>query len=300
MKITGLDESAVLFGTDKSSVEHDYARQYERAFAPLKEADIDLLEIGVASGASLRMWEQFFPNARLVGVDIIDDCRRHAGERRIIEIGSQIDPEFLDGLMSKYSPTIIIDDGSHIAEHIEFTFNRLFPKLRPGGCYVIEDLNFHIIDSKPAGALQFALNLAFATIWSSRSNSESLTSIERVEFMRHGAMIWKRVPDPDPNETIRNMGELIKRSRSASNWFSFVVYARERGADLDIAENAARESIALGMGGGLAHWRLSETLEAKGDLKAALAAAEEAYARSRQNSHIKERVDRLARLIVRA
>ena len=34
---------------------------------------------------------------------------------------------------------IIIDDGSHINEHVIETFNLLFPKLKDGGVYVIED-----------------------------------------------------------------------------------------------------------------------------------------------------------------
>ena len=34
---------------------------------------------------------------------------------------------------------IIIDDGSHINEHVIRTFQYLFPKLKPGGIYVVED-----------------------------------------------------------------------------------------------------------------------------------------------------------------
>ena len=34
---------------------------------------------------------------------------------------------------------VIIDDGSHINEHVIETFNLLFPKLKDGGIYVIED-----------------------------------------------------------------------------------------------------------------------------------------------------------------
>ena len=35
---------------------------------------------------------------------------------------------------------IIIDDGSHLNEHIIETFKILFPKLKDGGIYVVEDI----------------------------------------------------------------------------------------------------------------------------------------------------------------
>ncbi|HEY2766460.1 MAG TPA: hypothetical protein VGJ13_20985 [Pseudonocardiaceae bacterium] len=35
---------------------------------------------------------------------------------------------------------IVIDDGSHISKHVIGSFDALFPHVRPGGLYVIEDL----------------------------------------------------------------------------------------------------------------------------------------------------------------
>jgi hypothetical protein len=68
---------------------------------------------------------------------------RVAGGRKIVEIGSQVDPKFLTGLLQKYRLTIIIDDGSHQSDHVIFTFEHLFGALPPGGCYVMEDLYMH-------------------------------------------------------------------------------------------------------------------------------------------------------------
>ena len=126
----------------------DYLRHYEKRFAPLRDTELNLIEIGVLDGASARMWAKFFTKAQIIGVDINPDCRRHAEGRVRIEIGSQDDPEFLHRLVAAHPPRIIIDDGSHRSDHIISTFERLFPTLPPGGYYIVEDLHFHLIESE--------------------------------------------------------------------------------------------------------------------------------------------------------
>jgi hypothetical protein len=141
-----LDVAGALEGTDKcSSVSFawDYLRKYEDLFAPLRDQKFNLIEIGVFNGTSLKMWKSFFPRATIVGIDINPACTRHAEERVVIKIGSQEDPELLAKISARYPPTIIIDDGSHVAHHIIYTFERLYPSLLPGGFYVVEDLAYH-------------------------------------------------------------------------------------------------------------------------------------------------------------
>jgi hypothetical protein len=55
-------------------------------------------------------------------------------------IGSQDDPEFLVRTVASIGrPDIVLDDGSHVAEHQKASFETLFPLLKEGGLYVIED-----------------------------------------------------------------------------------------------------------------------------------------------------------------
>ena len=55
--------------------------------------------------------------------------------------GDQGDEQFLDSMARELGPfDIIIDDGSHMSHHVLASFNALFPHVRPGGIYVIEDL----------------------------------------------------------------------------------------------------------------------------------------------------------------
>jgi len=133
-----LKNLAVLYGTDKWGL-HQYAQHYELHFKKLRKKRLNILEIGIggysdpkAGGDSLRMWRTFFPNSRIIGIDIYDKSPHD--ERRIKTFqGSQIDEEFLSNLISETGRfDIIIDDGSHINEHIIKSFKFLFSKLNPG------------------------------------------------------------------------------------------------------------------------------------------------------------------------
>ncbi len=136
-----LDLLARRHATDKGPDGHAYTTGYFALFAPLRERGLALLEIGVASGASLRMWEDFFPNARIFGIDEDPAAARHASARARIFIGDQVDADFLAKVVLETGPLdVVIDDGSHHPDHQLASLRALFPHLRDGGVYVIEDL----------------------------------------------------------------------------------------------------------------------------------------------------------------
>ena len=55
--------------------------------------------------------------------------------------GDQNDPAILNEMATRHGPfDIIIDDGSHVGEHIITSFRALFPDLTANGLYAIEDL----------------------------------------------------------------------------------------------------------------------------------------------------------------
>jgi cephalosporin hydroxylase len=93
-----------------------------------------------AGGQSLRMWRRYFPNATIVGIDI--HHKNVAGPRICFEQGSQSDKAFLRGLVKRYAPfDVVIDDGSHLGRDIATSFDVLWPAVKPGGFYVIEDID---------------------------------------------------------------------------------------------------------------------------------------------------------------
>jgi hypothetical protein len=136
-----LDEIALGLGTDKSSLHHNYTKHYSRYFDPMRQDKLKLLEIGVDKGFSLKSWKEYFPNAELVGLDILD-LKKFEEDRIHVEMGDQRDTDFLKKVNDKYGPfDIIIDDGSHHNEDMKASFDFLFPLLKPGGMYVVEDLH---------------------------------------------------------------------------------------------------------------------------------------------------------------
>jgi hypothetical protein len=132
-------DAAVQCGTDKTR----YMPIYWDHFHHLEDQPFTMLEIGVFRGQSIKLWEQLFPKASLHTLDINPECAQYASPpRTTVTIGSQADPAVLhQWIASVGGPVdIIIDDGSHIMDHLKISFTHLFPKLRPGGVYVLEDL----------------------------------------------------------------------------------------------------------------------------------------------------------------
>ena len=130
--------------TDKG--EHGYFTYYRRHFGPIRFRRAMIIEIGVggyrsqAAGGSLAIWRDDFPRSSIVGLDLYDKVI-HWGPRVAFRRADQNSPDDLERVLEEFgSPDIVIDDGSHVGEHIHTSFRTLWPKLRPGGIYVVEDV----------------------------------------------------------------------------------------------------------------------------------------------------------------
>jgi hypothetical protein len=139
--MNSLDELAIKNGTDKSSMIHDYCFKYEKYLTFNRNDKLKILEIGVWKGESLSTWSEFYPNSLIVGIDINKDCKIYESEKIKIEIGSQIDEQFLKYVVETYGEfDLIIDDGSHYQSHMIKSFEFLFPYVKKTGLYVVEDV----------------------------------------------------------------------------------------------------------------------------------------------------------------
>jgi hypothetical protein len=142
---SNLKALALCYGTDKWTT-HSYVDIYDKLFKPLRRKKLNVLEIGVggyddplAGGGSLRMWRTYFPKSNIYAIDIADKSPHD--EKRITTFrGSQDDEAFLNDVVDKIGRVdVIIDDGSHMCPHVIKSFEVLFPRLAPGGIYVVED-----------------------------------------------------------------------------------------------------------------------------------------------------------------
>ncbi|WP_207477496.1 class I SAM-dependent methyltransferase [Arenibaculum pallidiluteum] len=132
-----LEELGIKHGATKQA--HNYLQHYWTHLRDLREEVRSVLEIGVQTGASLRMWEEFFPNALIHGIDIDPDCKRHEKGRVLVHIGDQNDDEFLASVLHRGPFDLVVDDGSHLPHHQIKAFETFFPQLSQHGIFVMED-----------------------------------------------------------------------------------------------------------------------------------------------------------------
>lgn len=113
-------------------------KAYEKLFAELKDQPIKYLEVGVAYGDSMMWARTYFPKASLFGIDVA--IPQVFPKKSIFEQMNQNDSEGLTKFGQDFGPfDIIIDDASHQAKETKNTFDNLYPFLKKGGFYIIED-----------------------------------------------------------------------------------------------------------------------------------------------------------------
>ncbi len=162
-----LAEIADHYGCDKGLVgpsrkwsANNYVDVYEASFCRMRLEPLNLLEIGIGvsgerwdakiahganrrGGASLKMWSEYFPNARIYALDINDASHLDSGRVRTFRVDQSSRTELAAFLAELPSVRfdIIIDDGSHRADHQQISIETLWPRLNPGRHYFVEDLN---------------------------------------------------------------------------------------------------------------------------------------------------------------
>lgn len=135
------------YGGGDSDTCHAYTEHYHRLLEPMRQTVENVLEIGVNSGGSLRMWQDYFPNAKVLGLDINRDCLKHAEDRITVKMADQHSEGQLTAAAGDKHYDLIIDDGSHERHHQIFSMQVLLPYLEDQGYYIIEDLSTGEIDS---------------------------------------------------------------------------------------------------------------------------------------------------------
>jgi len=145
-----LSQIAKKYPTDKDFSHNYFDAVYEKYFSPLRDKVLSFCEVGVGGfwgdvgwvpGNSLRVWEEYFTNANILGLDINSYDLKNEGRITV----DWIDQSKRD-VVEKYSEKlgeqdIILDDGSHNMHDQQITFALFFKNLKKGGIFVIEDLH---------------------------------------------------------------------------------------------------------------------------------------------------------------
>lgn len=113
----------------------------------------NMVEVGIDQGGSTSFFAKLFRPRALLALELSDAplpglttfLREHDPQGRVkVQLGvDQADPvavpRLVDELFGEQPLDIVVDDASHLLEPTTATFEMLFPRLRPGGVYVIED-----------------------------------------------------------------------------------------------------------------------------------------------------------------
>lgn len=136
-----LDHNGIHVGGSDRESNHSYGHAYERIVGHMRNTAEFMMEVGVADGASLLAWREIFPNALCVGLDIMPDAAHklsnidriefHCGDATMCEACLRA----ADGRLFD----LIVDDASHHLRDLLCTVYWLWPYVRPGGIYVVEE-----------------------------------------------------------------------------------------------------------------------------------------------------------------
>lgn len=130
-----------LYKTDKFT-SHAYLDTYEKVLAPLKDKKMNLLEIGVEYGGSVLFWRDYFLNTEIFCADIKDkpEVLINTPDRINYFQGNAYDNAFINNHFVSRHYDVIIDDGPHTLESMNFFAQHYSQLLAPNGILIVEDI----------------------------------------------------------------------------------------------------------------------------------------------------------------
>jgi SAM-dependent methyltransferase len=137
------------FATDKQH-RHNYTDYYDIVLAPYFARDVNILEIGVKKGGSLKLWRELFSaKSRVFGIDVDTAVPTFSFDANIKTLtfsstdGSHEAFSVVRNALQGVQFDIIIDDGLHTRSAQRRTFTNLYKLLKDTGVYIVEDI-YHV------------------------------------------------------------------------------------------------------------------------------------------------------------
>lgn len=180
-------------------VGHNYVEIYDQTFMPIKNESLKILEIGMGvwpwNGHSMRIWLEYFPNAELHIIDNVANnfqCNFDFDNSRVkFHVLDQSNEEqlqrFVDSQPARYFD-IIIDDGSHQADHQILTLRKFFNNLlKENGFYFVEDIH----DRKFLNYVQELFISANSGNETFKNGEETIKDVASIKLMRSLVMLQR-------------------------------------------------------------------------------------------------------------
>lgn len=146
-----LNELANRFGTDKGDAHHEkhgYAEIYDKILHEYRDKEVNFVEIGVNDprfpGASVHMWKSYFIKGTYRGLDInLDETIKRSvsvlDKVYLYNVDQSSTEQLTEFVTNVPAIDFVVDDGIHTYEAQITSFKALFPFLKSGGIYFIED-----------------------------------------------------------------------------------------------------------------------------------------------------------------
>jgi len=185
IEIINQNDYIIKHGTDKES-RHKYCSAfYDKVFLDLKDKKLNILEIGIQNGSSLVLWNEYFKNSIVYGIDnsnlIKDRLDTYPRIKTIIQDAYKKELTFNLPLFD-----IIIDDGPHTLESQIKFINNYFKKLNKNGKLFIEDINGNYnLNELLTEAGKFTANLALVDLRPKTNTEDSLMLVIQNDLDAH-------------------------------------------------------------------------------------------------------------------
>ena len=162
-----LDALSEKYGTDKGGrvrnsafdwEPHNYSQLYTLLYDHRRNKVQDVFECGIGSknlsvygnmgaraneGASLKVWRDYFPNAKIIGVDIDEKCLFSDDRISTFQLDQTKTAEITELAKSlNLDFDLVVDDGLHLFEAGITLYSGLRHRMKRGSYYCIEDVHF--------------------------------------------------------------------------------------------------------------------------------------------------------------
>lgn len=194
----------------------DLIDQYERFFSTHKEFNPDnVVELGMWEGGSVAFWFEILQPNKHIALDLQPRTDSPYFQKYVNDRGlhnrlntywhtNQADSERLNEIMkhefNEQPLDLVMDDASHYYEFTKISFETLFPLVRPGGFYIIEDwawwhwpgLEKYYSESTPLSKLIFELVEAAGT---SKDIIKNIVIYQSIVIVERGNAIIQKSDD---------------------------------------------------------------------------------------------------------